>query len=84
MAYVNEVAKPGDRVIFGGGYLSAAPFGREDLLLEQGTGRPLDADFALACWRDVRRNSFYPDMDLQHEVRVDGALLAIVNYRLED
>ena len=81
MDYVNQVAKAGDRVTFAGGHLSAAPFGREDLLLEQGAAAPPDADFALACRRDVTREAFYPEWETVREVRVDGALLAIVKQR---
>jgi hypothetical protein len=81
MAKVNQIAGPGDQVVFARGLTAAAPFARDDLQLWQGAGAPAHPDFALACRRNVSQASFFPEMKTVYEVRADGALLAVVKER---
>jgi len=81
--YVNNVAMPGDRIASAGGYLSSSPFARKDLSVDQVVTRTSDADFALACRREVNRASFYPEMEVVHRVQIEGVTLAIVKHRVD-
>ncbi|HMK07398.1 MAG TPA: hypothetical protein VK449_00030 [Anaerolineales bacterium] len=58
MEYVNSVADPGDRVATAGGHLTASPFARKDISVDQIATRTSDADYALACRRDILRPDF--------------------------
>jgi hypothetical protein len=84
MSEVNSLAARGDQVVTFGGITSAAPFVRPDLTLSQGADAPDEPDFALACRDDVYRQSFHPEMPVVDEVRIEGALLAVVKQRVPD
>jgi hypothetical protein len=56
---------------------------RQDLRLQKAGPTVPDPDFAVACHRDARQSSFYPEMKTIYEVRVEGAPLALVKQRAE-
>jgi hypothetical protein len=77
MAYVNKVAPEGARLAFGASYRTALPFARPDLILPN-TPDSAPPAIAMACRRDVYDDAFKPGMSIIYEVRIQGALLAIV------
>jgi hypothetical protein len=83
MGVVNRAAAPGDRIASAGGHLTAAPFARQDIFVDDIVTDSSDAQFALACRRDVNRATFYPEMVVLQEIRVEGALLAVVKHRAD-
>jgi hypothetical protein len=83
MDVVNEAADPGDWVAFAPNLLAARMVAQPDLNLVKAESAGSDPDFAVACHRDVRRTSFFPDMETIYEVTVEGAPLALVKQRAE-
>jgi hypothetical protein len=81
IAVINQVAESEDHVALVPSFSTASPFTREDLELVGGREEPSTLDFALACRRGVGPPSPFPDMEAIYEVRVDGALLAVVTRR---
>jgi hypothetical protein len=74
MAYVNKVAPEGAVLTVAPSFRTAAPFARPDLMLTKKPGGAL----ALAGREFVYDDAFEPSMSIVYEVRVQGALLAIV------
>ena len=62
-------------------YSPASPFARKDISVDQIATRTSDADYALACRRDILRPDFYPQLEIVHRVEVDGVTLAIVKQK---
>lgn len=83
MAEVDRVAPEGAHIDIARGLTTAAPFARQDLLLTQGADTLPNPDFALACRRDVNRSTFHAEMQTIYEVRIDGALIAVVKQRVD-
>jgi hypothetical protein len=83
MDVVNQAADPEDWVAFSPNFLAARMVARQDLRLQKAGPTVPDPDFAVACHRDARQSSFYPEMKTIYEVRVEGAPLALVKQRAE-
>jgi hypothetical protein len=84
MNFVNRAAEEGDRVAFTrAGFSIAAPYARDDLVLEAGGDEAPNADFALKCRIATGQVTAFSDMETIYEVRADGALLAVVKHRTQ-
>jgi hypothetical protein len=81
VSVLNQVASAGDEVALVPTFTTATGFIREDLRPIPEEDRVPEPDFALACRRFIGEPSLYPDMETIYEVRVDGALLAVLKRR---
>jgi len=82
MEIINSVAPPGAVIVAGVPVHLAAAAARNDLVVV-GTGseaalETLRPDFGLASTRANHDQDFYPEYDVAWEVRVDGAVLAVI------
>jgi hypothetical protein len=80
MAYVNEVAAPGDQVMVMGPLRPAMAFARADLEVLRNEGdRPVGGvDFLVTCYRWLGKDWADPRMKLVYRVGAEGATLAEV------
>jgi hypothetical protein len=81
MVEVDRVAPQGAKIATRG-ITTATAFARQDMQVSHGSTELPDPDLALGCRQDVYRAAFYPEMRAIYEVRVDGALLAVVKQRI--
>jgi hypothetical protein len=80
MTYVDEVAPEGAKVTIVPNFQSAMPYLRPDMMLIENP-EGAHPDFAVVCRRNVYDEAFKSSMPIVYEVRVQGALLAIVKRR---
>jgi 4-amino-4-deoxy-L-arabinose transferase-like glycosyltransferase len=80
MAYVNEVAAPGDQVMVMGPLRPAMAFARTDLEVLRNEGdRPVGGvDFLVTCYRWLGKDWADPRLKLVYRVGAEGATLAEV------
>jgi len=84
MAYVNEVAAPGDQVMVMGPLRPAMAFARSDIevLRNEGNRSVAGVDYLLTCYRWLGQDWADPELRLVHRVGVGGATFAEVFERM--